>query len=162
MEIEDKSRLLYTDTDIVFREIPDEMTLAINISGCPNACVGCHSPHLQQNIGNPLTEEALESLISPYRKHITCVCFMGGDGQTQEIEQRGLFIKQHYEGKIKSAWYSGKAELPKDFSLEAMNYIKLGPYMAQCGSLDNPSTNQRLYRVSNEGEMQDITSSFWK
>ena len=28
--------------DIVFAEIPDEVTLAINITGCPYRCPGCH------------------------------------------------------------------------------------------------------------------------
>lgn len=28
----------YTDIQVTFREIPDEITLCINISGCPNHC----------------------------------------------------------------------------------------------------------------------------
>ena len=40
--------------DIVFAEIPDEVSLALNITGCPNRCPGCHSTHLQQNIGDVL------------------------------------------------------------------------------------------------------------
>lgn len=38
--------LKYVDTAIVFSEIPDEVTLAINISGCPNKCKNCHSQYL--------------------------------------------------------------------------------------------------------------------
>ena len=34
--------LKYVNTGIVFQEIPDEVTLAINISGCPCHCPGCH------------------------------------------------------------------------------------------------------------------------
>ena len=34
--------LRYTDYDIVFREIPDETTLAVNLAGCPNRCPGCN------------------------------------------------------------------------------------------------------------------------
>ena len=30
--------LRYINTDIVFQEFPDEVTLAINISGCPCRC----------------------------------------------------------------------------------------------------------------------------
>ena len=35
--------LKYVNTGIVFQEIPDEVTLAVNISGCPCRCHGCHS-----------------------------------------------------------------------------------------------------------------------
>ena len=36
----------YIDTKIVFSEVPDEITLAINISGCPIHCADCHSKYL--------------------------------------------------------------------------------------------------------------------
>ena len=36
--------LKYAGYDIVFQEIPDEVTLAISLTNCPNRCPGCHSP----------------------------------------------------------------------------------------------------------------------
>ena len=51
--------LRYADYDIVFQEIPDEVTLAINLSNCPNHCKGCHSAYLMEDVGEPLTEESL-------------------------------------------------------------------------------------------------------
>lgn len=41
----------YVDYDIVFQEVPGEVSLALNISNCPFKCEGCHSPHLRENIG---------------------------------------------------------------------------------------------------------------
>ena len=38
--------LRYTNTDIVFQELPDEVTLAVNLSGCPCRCPGCHSKNV--------------------------------------------------------------------------------------------------------------------
>ena len=73
--------LRYVDYDIVFQEIPDEVTLAINLSNCPNRCKGCHSPHLLENVGESLTEESLGHLLQKYGKAVTCVCFMGGDAE---------------------------------------------------------------------------------
>ena len=70
--------LKFAGYDIVFQEIPDEVTLAISISGCPNRCPGCHSPQLREDIGEPLTEETLTALLERYRGAITCVCLMGG------------------------------------------------------------------------------------
>ena len=72
--------LRYINTDIVFQEFPDEVTLAINISGCPCRCPGCHSQFLWANRGDELTAEALSALIHGAKDTITCVGFMGGDG----------------------------------------------------------------------------------
>ena len=44
----------YHNFDVVFAEIPGETTLALNITGCPNRCPGCHSPHLQADEGRVL------------------------------------------------------------------------------------------------------------
>ena len=65
--------LRYADYDIVFQEIPDEVTLAINLSNCPNHCKGCHSAYLMEDVGEPLTEESLSTLLGKYGKAITCV-----------------------------------------------------------------------------------------
>ena len=53
----------YTDTMVTFNEVPDEISLCINISGCPNRCPGCHSPELWEDIGTELTKESLKDLI---------------------------------------------------------------------------------------------------
>ena len=42
--------LRYTDYDIVFREIPDETTLAVNLAGCPNRCPWCVVPRKEGGI----------------------------------------------------------------------------------------------------------------
>ena len=52
--------------DVVFQEIPGEVTLALNLSGCPNRCAGCHSPHLWEEVGEPLDDNLLNSLLSGY------------------------------------------------------------------------------------------------
>ena len=44
----------YHNFDVVFAEIPGETTLALNITGCPNRCPGCHSPPLQADDGRVL------------------------------------------------------------------------------------------------------------
>ena len=58
--------LKYVGYDIVFQEIPDQVTLAINLSLCPNHCVGCHSPYLRNDVGNVLDEKALDEMLAQY------------------------------------------------------------------------------------------------
>ena len=151
--------LKYVDTKIVFQEIPDEITLAINISGCPCNCKGCHSSYLAKDIGEPLDLQHLTNLIDS-NKGISCVCIMGGDANPSEVDDIAQDIKEYYP-ELKVGWYSGRQELSKDIELGNFDYIKLGPYKEEFGPLNSKTTNQRFYKVSN-GELVDITSKFWK
>ena len=107
--------LKYYNYDIVFQEIPDEVTLAVNITNCPHRCVGCHSPHLHQNIGIELNTAALDRLLDMYGKQITCVCFMGGDRQPKDVVALARYLRQH--SHLKVAWYSGNDTLPHNAKL---------------------------------------------
>ena len=50
--------LKYVNTGVVFQEIPDEVTLAINISNCPCHCPGCHSHYVLPSWAAMLTPKA--------------------------------------------------------------------------------------------------------
>jgi anaerobic ribonucleoside-triphosphate reductase activating protein len=147
----------FVSYDIVFQEIPGEVTLAINISNCPNRCNGCHSLHLQEDTGEALDENVLTELLEKYGNAITCVCFMGGDSSPGEVLQLAKFAKRFHK---KTAWYSGNSQLYKNAELH-FDYIKLGKYIEELGGLNSPITNQRLYRVENT-TMIDMTDRFYK
>lgn len=151
--------LKYVDTKVVFAEIPDEITLAINISGCPCNCKGCHSSYLAEDIGEPLDLQHLTNLIDS-NKGITCVGLMGGDANPSEVDDIAQDIKEYYP-ELKVGWYSGRQELSKDIELSNFDYIKLGPYIEEFGPLNSKTTNQRFYKV-NSKELVDITNRFWK
>ncbi len=144
--------------DIVFQDVPGEVTLSLNLSQCPNCCPGCHSPQLQEDIGYPLDDEMLDGLLERYGRDVTCVCFMGGDREPDEVMRLARLV--HKEG-LKTAWYSGRQELPECFDTGALDFVKVGPYIESKGSLTSPDTNQRMYMVEN-GEMTDITNVFTK
>ncbi|MDD2594202.1 MAG: anaerobic ribonucleoside-triphosphate reductase activating protein [Bacteroidales bacterium] len=150
--------LKFYNYDIVFQEIPDEVTLAVNITGCPFRCSGCHSPHLREDIGTPLTGQTLDSLVQLYGTGITCVCFMGGDSNPEEVDRLASYVKTHYS--LLTGWYSGREHIPKEICTANFDYIKLGPYMAQFGGLKHPNSNQHLYMVEKNGVLTDITTKF--
>ena len=156
-----ESMLKYYNYDIVFAEIPDEVTLAVNITCCPNHCKGCHSPWLQQDRGEVLDSCAIDALIGRYGGQITCLCFMGGDSNPQEVEHLSVYIRSNYD-LIKTAWYSGKPQLPVAIKTSSFDYIKIGEYQEKYGPLNKQTTNQRLYKMNARGEMENITSRFWK
>lgn len=138
--------------DIVCQEIPNEISLAVNISCCPNRCPGCHSPWLWEEAGEEMTEDMLTSLISGYSAAITCFCFMGGDAEPSEVERISRWIKSRWP-HIKTAWYSGRADLPEGFDVKVLDYLKLGPYIEELGGLKSPDTNQIFYKVSPDGTL---------
>ena len=152
--------LKYVDTDIVFQELPDEVTLAVNLSCCPCRCPGCHSKHLWGDVGEPLTEETVECMLEHQRQEVTCISLMGGDAQPQEVDRMAAWLRKRYP-KLHIAWWSGRTLLSPQVSLSNFDYIKLGPYLPHLGPLKSRTTNQRLYRVR-QGTMQDITHLFYR
>ncbi len=149
----------YIDTKIVFREVPNETSLAINISGCKIHCEECHSPWLWKDEGKILDRNSLERLIDN-NQGITCVCFMGGE--QNDVEELADFVKSRYP-ELKTAWYTG-LEIIEGSAFESFDYFKTGPYKKECGGLDNPTTNQRFYKVIDKEnfKVEDITNKFYE
>ena len=153
--------LKYVNTGIVFQEIPDEVTLAINISNCPCRCPGCHSHYLWEDIGLPLDADAIDAFVQKYGDDITCIAFMGGDAEPMAVNQLAQYIHEaHPEFKV--AWYSGRIRISGAIKKTDFDYIKIGPFIKHLGPLKSPTTNQRLYRLTDDGTFEDITSRFWK
>lgn len=155
----------YLETLVAFAEIPDEITLCINITNCPCNCNGCHSSYLSKDIGEELNNDVLDKLISD-NSGISCIAFMGGDSSPKEINDLAKYVKDKYS--ISIAWYSGRQELSKDINLNNFDYIKLGPYIKELGPLTSKTTNQRLYQYGKffsdytiDKCWRDITYKFW-
>ena len=153
--------LKYVNTGIVFQEIPDEVTLAINISGCPCRCPGCHSRYLWEDIGLPLDIGTIDDFVKEYGRDITCIAFMGGDADPVGVNLLAQYIHEEYP-EFRVGWYSGRLRIPSQVRKTDFDYIKIGPYIRHLGPLNQPTTNQRLYRLNPDGSMTDLTSRFWR
>ena len=149
--------LKYYNYDVVFQEVPDEVSLAINLTNCPNRCPDCHSKHLWEDIGEELSEVETSRLVDIYRGDITCVLIMGGDASKNEVEALAHYIKHSLNLKV--AWYSGRYEKPQNIG--DFDYLKFGPYLEEKGGLKSADTNQRFYKVV-DGELIDQTERFRK
>lgn len=143
----------YVDTQVVFREVPDELTLAINISGCPVKCPGCHSSYLARDIGEVLDVDSLDKLIDG-NPGITCVSFMGGDADPVYV--RELAVHTRSRG-IKTCWYSGRDLENAEPVLDALDFVKVGPYIDEFGPLDYATTNQRFYKIDRGPDGPELT-----
>lgn len=157
----------YLETKVVLFKIPNEITLAINITNCPCACKGCDSNYLSKDVGKYLSKEVLLDLIKN-NEGITCVAFMGGDGDPLEINRLASIIREFYP-TLNIGWYSGKNLLSKDIQFKNIDYLKLGEYLEEKGPLTSPTTNQIMYKVERKKlkcdidfNLLNITNTFWK
>lgn len=151
----------YKDYYIVFEEIPDKVTLAINITNCQNRCVGCHSPELRRDIGTELTKCEIDRIISE-NDGINCICFMGEGNDREALKEIADYVIEKHH--IDIALYSGRKEVESDL-YGLFDFVKVGPYIEEFGPLNKETTNQRLYYVQHcqEGNLlTDITSMFWE
>jgi anaerobic ribonucleoside-triphosphate reductase activating protein len=138
-------------TSVVLEEIPDRVSLAVDISCCRGNCVGCHSPFLKLDIGEELTTEVIDKLVAD-NFGVNCFLFLG-EGQDPSAL---LALAAHVRAKgLAVALYSGREEVEPEF-WEAFDYLKIGPYRPECGPLNKPTTNQRLYKLK-DGVREDIT-----
>jgi len=64
-----------------------------NFSNCPFRCEGCHSPELQEDLGEGFTAEKLIELIDR-NQGITCVYFMGGDRSLADLKTLSRVVSE--------------------------------------------------------------------
>lgn len=154
--------LKYLGYAVVCEEVPDEISLAFNISGCEHRCKGCHSTYLWNYDGNYLKNDLIK-VISKYDGLISCVCFLGGDQNIEELTELCKIVKQM---KLKTCIYSGEdsKELFADMINNALiDYLKIGKYDETRGPLNDVNTNQRMYEIIHDGNgLKDITYKFQK
>ena len=153
------NKLKYLNYYIGYQEVPNEITLCINISGCPHHCEGCHSQYLWEYEGNYISDN-IDALQDKYRGMITCICFMGGDQNLEELAELLFKVKNLY--KLKTCVYSGSDNISiLDNTLQYLDYLKVGRFDEELGGLDKLTTNQRFYKVNN-CKLIDITNTFKK
>ena len=133
----------FTQARLVFQEVPDEISLAFLITGCPVRCPGCHSAaSWKENSGTDLTIEALEALLVRHARVLTCVVFLGGEWHEPEL----LELLDHIRTRgFKTCLYTGLEEREVPMSIRArLDFLKVGPYRAERGGLQDPNTNQKF------------------
>lgn len=152
--------LKYANTQVVFQEFPGETTLAINLTNCPHKCPGCHSPHLWKDEGTHLTIDELSNLIDPIKNNITCVGFMGGDADFNELTNL-VGVARFVYPSLKMGWYSGN-DFWSDEMMQLFDYVKFGSYKKELGGLNSPTTNQVMYKhIYNGIYPHDSTFNMW-
>lgn len=137
----------YTQIDITFQEVPNEVSLTISIPGCSLRCEGCHSSFLwNKNSGNKLTEEFFKEKIVQYQSLITCVCFLGGEWEENDLVNLLKIAKKY---SLKTCLYTGEYEASENLK-KHLTYLKIGPWDIRRGGLDSRFTNQKFINVETQ------------
>lgn len=159
----------YYNYQVTTSEIPDEITLCINLTNCPIHCADCHSKFLWEDVGVELTKEELYRILNE-NSGISCICFMGGDADYEGLARLFSSVFEWVTAKtstnghpvnstrpptreLKVALYSGRSTVQDLLDragvwIKTIDYIKVGPYIKELGPIDKKSTNQRLYKIS--------------
>lgn len=148
----------YAYAEIGLIEVPGEISLCIGFTGCPNHCKGCHSEELwNKEYGVPFDKDTLQDLMEKYKGKVSCICFMGGDWNPEELLS---YIKMAKGAGFTTALYVGGTTFYVEF-LEYLDYIKTGAYVESLGGLSSRDTNQKMWKKENN-DWIDITRSFWR
>ncbi len=147
--------MYYYDFQVVFQEVPGEISLCFSISGCSMFCKGCHSPFLwKKGNGSLLTEEVYSSLLNQYKNLATCVLFMGGEWHPKEL------IKMLQEAKnknYKTCLYTGEKSVSKEI-YKQLTWLKTGKWKQDLGGLDSKITNQRFVEIKTNKKLNYLFS----
>jgi anaerobic ribonucleoside-triphosphate reductase activating protein len=69
--------------------------------------------------------------------------FLGGEWHEEELVDN---LKYAHAQGLKTALYTGREEVSSEL-LSHLDYIKLGPWIAERGGLESSTTNQRLIEI---------------
>ena len=139
----------YSKYDIVFQEVPDEITLVFEISNCRHNCGDCHSPHLREDIGTLLTMDEFKRVVNQYPDMITNVAFFGGE------QYKEIFECFDYATSIglKTTLWTGSEDVAEILK-EKVTFLKTGPYNKELGDLTSVTTNQKYIEVATGRHIQ--------
>lgn len=146
--------LYYSSPQIVLQEVPNEISLALSISGCPLRCQGCHSAYTRDpTYGKPLDVVELDKELRK-NPHVSCVLFYGGEWRQNDLSVLLRHIKTTTD--LKTCLYTGRRleAVPKSL-FPLLDFIKVGEYVESLGGLGSPTTNQVFYSIQ-EGEFTEI------
>lgn len=148
--------LRFNGYSIVLQEVPDEISLAFNITGCPYGCDGCHSKYLWDASAGELLYDNMFEIIDKHLDEISCICFMGGDHDLDDLVHIINSIRNLYPA-LKIALYTGR-DVPDPILWDLVDYLKIGHYDKELGGLNSPTTNQKMYKIKKHAE--NITHKF--
>lgn len=136
----------YATAQTVFQEVPDEVSVAFLVTGCPMRCHGCHSSDAWNGArGHELTEATIDAWIERSRGFLSCVLFLGGEWDPAGLKR----LLDHARARgLKTCLYTGlELEQVDPELVSRLDFLKVGSWVAELGGLDSPRTNQKFIEM---------------
>lgn len=134
--------LRFSAEQVVFQEVPGEVSLAFTITGCPVGCKGCHSADSwPADRGELLTPDYLSQRLKHYHPLLSCVLMLGGEWQPAALIE---LLKVARDAGLNTCLYTGYEDVSEAIK-QHLTYLKTGPWIAELGGLTSPTTNQKFY-----------------
>ncbi|WP_111707980.1 anaerobic ribonucleoside-triphosphate reductase activating protein [Lutibacter citreus] len=143
----------YYNIQVVFQEVPGEISICFSICGCKLKCKGCHSPFLwNEKTGELLTENIFNSTLNKYKGFASTVLFMGGEWHCKEL--LGYLQNAQLQG-FKTCLYSGEEDIKYELQ-EHLTWLKIGAWNPDLGGLDSAITNQKFIEVKSNRILNNL------
>lgn len=149
--------MICKDINIVFQEVPNEISISFSIAGCKVGCVGCHSAELWYIKGGyTVTEQLYRDTLTRYQGLATNVLFLGGEWEKDTLIKYLEIARNEYG--MKTCLYTGECDVSVDIK-ENLTYLKTGKWLASLGGLESKTTNQRFVEVETNKNLNEL---FWR
>ena len=149
--------MIYKNIDIVFQEVPNEISISFSIAGCKLGCKGCHSAELWYiKGGKVLTEDFYRGVLDKYKGMASCVLFLGGEWEEDTLVNYLKIARDEYY--LKTCLYTGEEKISDDI-FENLTYLKTGRWDEKKGGLTSKETNQIFIECSTGNKLNEL---FWR
>jgi len=137
----------YSSIQIVFQEVPGEISICFSICGCNLHCKGCHSPVLwKEESGKTLTQDIFIKTLMKFKKQASCVLFMGGEWHERELIN---YLDYAQKEGYKTCLYTGENQISEKI-LKHLTWLKTGKWVEKLGGLGVQTTNQKFIEVQSK------------
>ena len=141
-------------------EVPGKTALIVEFATCQQRCPGCHSQHLWDPGESLNISEILTHIDSTLSEDINCILLMGGTTNGITLETLKKLVEAIYRRfGIPVAIYSGLPEEETRMSEMAtwygLDFLKTGDYREDRGGLEDPKSNQKLYKKDFRHTLKD-------
>lgn len=144
---------------IVFQELPEHISLAYTIYGCPLACEGCHSEDTwDKRQGHALSDQSFTEDLITYQGLINAVVFFGGEWHPLALQAKLKIAQAH---GLKTCLYTGLDSVSRLLKPH-LDFVKTGRWIPELGGLDATTTNQKFLKLEHGEVVEDLTHCFRK